>query len=369
MKLWGPAKEKLQLSRPPPTPIDEIIEPENVLLLQFLYGGGPTHSSPTWIQEIFNFAIQVARVFSPSVKSLPLRYALLVFGGFILCDNSTGQMEMRNSSLARRCLLKRTAETLDEGDLFASAILALVAILNRIPNVDEGRVYANGFMTILAHLSTTSRMQNNSGLAMFRPMARSLVLLFANDLTYPDFFRYYSCCRAIIGRTAAQHRARHLNSEYAERHLYFIEDILVKAIETRLRAFDGGVEDQWVAQAVKDAGEDLQEVIASTLDETWRERTEVIGKVLRCQFCRTLLALLNTADITYGFLDTTVIDLALCVLEPLSLVIEHWRNSKDTQYRPDVPYMKRALSLCVLAVTHEFVLRSLFVNGERSIIA
>jgi hypothetical protein len=274
---------------------------------------------------------------------------------------------MRNSSLARQSLLKRTPETLDEGDLFASAILALVAILNRVPNVEEGRVHSNGFMAILQHVSTNTRIQSGSGLAIFRPVARNLILLFANDRTYSDFFRFYSCCKAIIGKASVQHESPHLNGQYSQHALYFIEDILVKALEKRLHAFDGGIEDHWMAQAVQDASEDLEEVTTPTLDESSTKPRQVIGPFLRRQFCRTLLALLNSSSIAHGFLDSVVTEMALSLLDPISLLVQRWHTAKDTFYSPDIPYIKRALCLCLLAIPRNCVMRSLSIaDGERS---
>jgi hypothetical protein len=85
IKVWGPSKQRAEPSRPPPTPTDEILEPENVMSLQYLYEGPSekVRDGYCWplSANIFALVNEARGIFGSAIGSSSLRYALLAVSG------------------------------------------------------------------------------------------------------------------------------------------------------------------------------------------------------------------------------------------------------------------------------------------------
>jgi hypothetical protein len=88
-------ESSLEPSRPPPTPIDAVIEPEEVLLLEYIYteNGGRTIDMHALYLQILKFLARDS-VFGPSISHRPLRYATLAIAEYFLATmNFTSRCE------------------------------------------------------------------------------------------------------------------------------------------------------------------------------------------------------------------------------------------------------------------------------------
>ena len=376
IKLWGPVRQKADLTRPVPTPIDEVIEPENVMLLQFLYEGNWRADFSS--VQICYLAKEARQILTSSVTSPSLRYALLLYAGIVRRPGTMGPLEIRNSSLARQSLLKKTVKTLDEEDLLASAVLALVAHRmsgfysndKRVQYSVERKVHMRGFVSILSHLLENSEIMKSSGLAMGRPLVRDLVLWLSGDSKWPEFFRSYWFARSFVGPISFHRRGYISSYGVSMVHQYsyglmLIEHLLIKAVEARLFEFDDYIDMQWVDIAVQDVRDDF-DYIAERAGEFRDLSNTLLSRCLYLSFgiCRIFLALLGASDLVTGFREPAVTESALSLSEPLCGVLQYCSHPfKDMGlFGWEV---RRALCLLLLAIPIGVDLRSVeFLNSE-----
>ena len=376
IKVWGPIKQQADISRPLPTPIDQVIEPENAILLQFLYDG--TWAERTTSVQIRCLAKEARKFFTPSVTSLSLRYALLVYAGIRAGKGYMSPLELRNASLARRSLLKKTYATLDEGDLLASAVLAVAThamtwFENKVIYRDERRAHIKGFLSILLHLSNDMEAQSLSGLENLKWLVRDLILWHSWDMGAPEFFHYYWFSRRVVGDITREERNSMLglpDNFLSGNFLMSIRDVLAKAVEARLMAYDDSIDEPWVDIAVQDAREAIGCISISFLgwiktkaDAKWY--AEHID--FRLRVCHILLAMLDTSDFVGLSQNPGVIEAAVRLSETLCDVLQYQcpLSEDDRWFEWLGGEVGQSLILLLLAMAPGVDLRSMqFANCE-----
>jgi hypothetical protein len=133
-KLLGPnTQSKLDPSRPPPTPSDAVIEPEEVLLLDFIYTEKILETS-FWSRMLFLLKFFAKdTVFGPSIRCPTLRYAMLVVAESSL--DRSGLLSPRSLSYLQKALraLPSNSENCNVGDLVGiSLLVGCEAIVGRL---------------------------------------------------------------------------------------------------------------------------------------------------------------------------------------------------------------------------------------------
>jgi len=118
MRLTAPTSAP---GRPPPTPLDEVISPEDVLLLQYSYSKRFEQRQAPVIARFYKyFAFQ----FSPSIRSSSLRHAMLAFAAEA-GDNK--DLQYYHTIRACRALRTETSVSVGEADIYAAFLLSFLS--------------------------------------------------------------------------------------------------------------------------------------------------------------------------------------------------------------------------------------------------
>jgi len=234
-KKWGPGKES-SMSRPVPGPPEQVLDSDQVLLLQWVYNG--EQHTTRWRREetrflldaqweIFGLAKEIIRLYTKSVTSLPLRYALLAYCGVMTSGGLSGNRELQNISHAIVSLREKLARSsFDEGDLFASVLLGIIS-----PGLEA---HLNGFIGIMTHL----RDNKTYSLRRFWPMARDLLFSFPlENISAVCFCHLYDRSRAVIGPPNLQQRFGYIGqiSLGLTLDLHYHDRLLSKAFQMLLQ--------------------------------------------------------------------------------------------------------------------------------------
>lgn len=145
-----------------------------------------------------------AFVYGPSIDHVGLRHSLLAFIALQLDTPLEQHLEHANLAIQALCWKLSKTNTLDEGDLFVSFLLALCCF--GLTENAEMMISANmrGFVSIMQHLSNRVRGAIKSyQLAVFWPLARDLLGLgeYVLNLVGGEFWD--DSCR-VLGMTSFQ---------------------------------------------------------------------------------------------------------------------------------------------------------------------
>lgn len=204
------------------------IDSQDILLLQWLYAGQQTEHAnwhPTMlyftsISEaiLFRFTENLIPIYGASITSLSLRHALLVFSG-IVTSGSFGPREDENSRRSRHALMNKSIATFDEGDLFASFLLAFTSLNPAIPALAEFKIHLNGCGAIMRYLSSRNHERNDlyNVLRRFWPMVRDLLLNAAlyHGVFDSDFIQFYILCKQLLGAPTLRQRSMYIDDSMA----------------------------------------------------------------------------------------------------------------------------------------------------------
>lgn len=164
------------LPRPIPTATDQVIGAQDVMLLQYVHSDESAWHGFEWSTLLADLLRKFRVVFGPSITSLSLRHAMLSFGATLspfpeLCDNR------REDHAASSCkaLMMKTPTTVDESDLFAVFVLALVSCVR-----GDFSTFLTHLQGVVALLNELTKKTSNGGylkqLLIFRPLIRDLLL-------------------------------------------------------------------------------------------------------------------------------------------------------------------------------------------------
>jgi hypothetical protein len=340
IKKWGQKKEESMaiskeaaaakkekcttVSRQIPTAIDETIRHEDVLLLQFAYSDSFVFSGGGIIGHLLR---RMAVSYSPSINSQPLRHAVLAFSAAFLPRSNISYFDRLEYHKTAACtsLRKKLSSTVDESDLFAVCLLAVLSglYLDRT----EFAIHRSGFVSIMKELCRKIRLQGGlSPLSLYWPLARDMILRDCRSIDCNEnalSFCYFS--QKLMGPQNFAARGRYfselygISSERLRLHTYY-ESILMYSLLLR-RCFRHTVYMQLhgqlkcsfiVTSIVSEVDNDLrspevtrirQEIFpgasvegaAIELDPAWGN--SFIYTILLHHFCELLIAYLNADSI------------------------------------------------------------------------
>lgn len=200
---------RLEVSRPL-TIYDPSIDPEDVYILQSAYSeaSNPTHPQ----QNVFRLFQKFSLVYGPSILHPSLRHTVVTFCMRWLPYLNHGFFEMDGRvQSARRALRHRLSDVtkIDEGDMFASFLLALHGIEGCKYN--EAKIHVQGFINLMIHLYNKARKQLNFyPLSIFWRMARDEIILKAFKTSMLDGMDIsVHELSSVLGYTIIQERTRY----------------------------------------------------------------------------------------------------------------------------------------------------------------
>jgi hypothetical protein len=197
IKEWGPKKQiysrfvgtncrdnrrfVLPYSRPVHL-YDPEVDPKEVQVLQFAY----LHAFELPHQE--EYLLRLLKLFSNedmwglSIKHPALRFAVCTYSSCFMDHADSFDHLWYYSRAVKTLRLKlQSPDSIDEGDLFAVALLAMWA--GNMCLEDDFIKHTQGFMSLKKHLSTTA---SKNKLSIFWPMAQDELILHAFDLSSED---------------------------------------------------------------------------------------------------------------------------------------------------------------------------------------
>ena len=331
------------------------------MLLQFLYDGAlDFYYSSILVQDL---AKEVRKFFTQSITSLSLRYALLVYAG-IIRNHTMSPLEVRNASLARQSLLKKSCETVNEEDLLASGVLAAMAytmyvLYKEATYQGEYKVHLEGFMSILSQLSDDMEIKNASKFTNVGVMLRNLVLYIAWELPNPEFFRSYWIFRKFLGHITLGESIGFPYRALCWADVWIIEDIVGRALRSRLLDDDDTTEKQCVDAAVQDARDAIDDITTwrGAISDAWIA-PHIAEVNLRLGICRIVLALRDTRNFVNAVQDPGVIQAVLSLYKPFCDFLQYARTSLEDDHRHG-RNVRQALCFILLAIPVGVDLRSL----------
>ena len=175
-----------------PTPDDAIIKPEDGILFEYIYSDDFFDEYSVWV------VVRLLRLFRAgyggTIPSLSLRHAILAFAAYVIpsaaaCESTV----IEHKSKAFRALISKTAQSIDDADLFATCLLSSISM----ESDDEDATHIQGMLSILNILySSTRRSMAQDIFACFRPIFVYAVLP-ANILTVDSIIKRIQLYRGV----------------------------------------------------------------------------------------------------------------------------------------------------------------------------
>ena len=162
---------------------DRDIDPKEVQVLQFAY----THAFEIPHQE--QYLLRLLRIFAHadvyglSIKHPALRYAVCTYSGCYM-EHPESFSQLQYYGRALKALKRKLSDpaSVDEGDLFAIALLAMWS--GNMCMDDEFQWHTRGFIAMMDHLTHKASTDTSSNrLSIFWPMARDELILHAYDVS------------------------------------------------------------------------------------------------------------------------------------------------------------------------------------------
>lgn len=205
-KTLGP-KTQPRVDRPVPTPIDDIILPQDVLLLQYAY-------SETFLflggQILSCFLRALAISFNPSINQLSLRHAILALAAAFIPSNLPYYERMKHHSvLAYKSLQRKTSATVNEADLFAECLLTVLSTV--YSDGESFKIHIMGFLSIMKKFNGQSKITDPGCLPLLWPLGRDLILdssRYAPNST-GVVFNFCYVCRQVMGALTLRSRLKY----------------------------------------------------------------------------------------------------------------------------------------------------------------
>lgn len=262
VKIWGPKREALNPSRLVPTPTEAKIGSEDLLLLSWLYAGQPQENGRIPIfhqQQLFILGRALLPIYDLSITCLSVRHALLSFISLSLNQPQFKALSEWHRTQALRALRKKSEDTLEIGDLFASALFSFSLPQKPFSSPDGFDIHLEGFVAIMRCLSNTSG-NNVASLTPYWPMARDFLIGFHRwSLSDEQFFKGHSLSREVMGTHFFKQR-RVLAGEPWKGICQEL-DLCIELASRALRIRQIGVPSASVANAVNDIKSHLESLV------------------------------------------------------------------------------------------------------------
>jgi hypothetical protein len=324
------------------TSIDGIIQPQDVMLLQFAYS-----VNFEWLNfgsSITNLLKKFVSVFGPSIDNKSLRHAILAWAAaFQPFSSSQHECIERHSIAAAKAIVKKTLETIDEADLFATVMLTILYASPGTQDISKFGIHVRGFVAVMSVLSQKSRHKGyNSELFKFWPLALDLIQERSRQVFYPvvrDYLielNYH--CNALIGPQNLVRRINYLTEFYGvdPKHEYaFSQSVWCDSLTLRLCFREtvkrqlGGQKgmDETISSLVSNLKAGLgSRQIREIAKNLWRRRSRLdwgpldikddllMFSLLVYQFCEHLILLMDSRTILEGTTSHEVVQSALLIL-------------------------------------------------------
>ena len=307
------------------TPIDGVVQPQDVMLLHFVYS---TNLGPISTGNLLASLLKkLAFVFTPSLYSKSLRHATLAFAaGFKPFTQSSVRYDciQSHSSAAAKEIIKKTPETIDEADLFATFMLAVLFVINH--DISSYTVHVKGFMAIMSILSQKSMTKRcRSDLFKFWPVALDVILETSRIYLAPiDLVtEIWHHCSRLIGPQNFLGRVNYLDEFYGSgaKEYAFSQSVWYYSIVARIcfrktvyRQANGGKGmDRTIRSMVSRLkmeldSDEMQDIVKSVRNRRpkfgWEypdmQEELMIYSTLVYQYCQHLIILLESASILEG---------------------------------------------------------------------
>ncbi len=163
IKLRGPKAQ--DPSRPPPTPFDCVLDPEDVLLLHYI------HSEYTSVSYLTAIIRMLVVVYGPALPFDGLRHAVLGLVAAKLLVEQFAEKAKYHREQAHRaiCRKRKTPGLLKDVDVFASFVLRRITVSNR--PIDQFLEDTNDSLHILQQVAQNPAMISDA-LIVFGPFVR-----------------------------------------------------------------------------------------------------------------------------------------------------------------------------------------------------
>ena len=341
---------------------------EDSKTLQWLYIGQEhtaawTSESTRFLQdaqwELFSFARQLIPIYTLSITSLSLRYALLAYAGIMTSGGVFDIREERNAEIAQRNLSRRISDRSapGEGELFAAVLLGLIAPAKTDPLSVELKVHLNGFIAIMRQLIVHRRYSEYS-LSKFWPFARDLLFSFRrNGITDEEFCVLYNETREVLGPPSMEQRTVYLGDEVMGMRvsLHYHDKVISRVV--RMAVCDSEIYKTTLTIALQDIRTDLN-VIRDFLAESqirtdWdpsyhRSQRLAPSNSIKLPICTILVSLLSAPTIQDGLQDPAVKSEAITLIMMISRVKTNHVLVKVDQPLYKSNLCRRGLGLAVI---------------------
>ena len=367
------------LQRPIPTAIDQAICPQDVMLLQYVYSDEFAWHGFGWSMLLVDLLRKFRVIFGPSIGSSSLRHAMLALAATLSPFTELGNNREAHTETSCRALMTiRT--TIDEADLFAAFLLALVSCVR------------GDFSTFLIHLKGVAALLNElarkassngylSQLHMFWPLARDILLESSRTFLRANVYViwFFTTCRGLIGPQSLFSRIRYLRElniadprgEYAFLQAMWQYSVVLRTcfretLDRQLHGFEnmGGEIKSMVSELKADlCSNEMTEIISGLKFNTGYDENRPLDSgvdlclyaLLIHQFCHLLITLLEAKTLIQGTKSSEAEIYALLILH---LTKGEWLND-DTSRESIFPrslsrfFVPRILSIAGLVLTKE----------------
>jgi hypothetical protein len=389
IKLWGPRKEQQLLLSRVGTPAEAVIDPADELTLEWLYYKGIERTGVIrdahmiFTRLLVSFAQYFVPIYGASITSLPFRHALISCLRFIIPgENRHGQRVLESANRAIGVIGRKSHSKMDEGDLFASALLAYQTYINLTSSREEYSTHIKGFMSLLKLLSSRADKNTSTVLGVFWPLARDLLLDLSYEADNDEYFELAFLCREIMGAPNLEQRIRYsgCTSWWAYHHVLLLHlDLLCMAMRRMLTSPDNKM--THVMAVISDVKTDLQSM--DEPDFIAKTGLAFVNADILAQFhmqkhtCKLLVSvLLSEQGIILALKESAVVQSeAQKILDLMSKLVTMYLNSSETEvfdYYWNIQYwsFRRGLGVSLLAYPLEFDLVTLMIGkGESSLFA
>ena len=356
------------------------------MILQYIYSDEFAWHGFGWSMLLADLLRKFRVVFGQSISSLSLRHAMLSFGAALspfteLCDDSRED----HAASSRKALRMKTPATVDESDLFAVFVLALVSCVR-----GDFSTFLTHLKGVVAILNELTKKASNGGylnqLLIFWPLIRDLLLESSRTFLRANSWViwFFATCRGLIGPQSLICRIRYLEElnivdprgqyaflQAAWQYSVILRSCFRETLSRQLQGFEsmeGGIESVVSELRFDLRSREMTEITERLGFETsYDQNPPLDSKVDLCMyallihtFCHLLITLLEAKTFIQG---TKSLEAEFHALFILRLTNTEWLNS-DTSLEYIFPrslsrfFVPRILSIAGLVLT-----RQRFPNG------
>ena len=217
-EIKSKTEEIKSIARLPPTPNDNVIVHQDVLLLQFAYSDEFACIGGAFIGNLFR---KFAFVFGLSIDSESLRQATLACAAAFNASNGSFDRMQEHSMAASKAFRAKSSDTLEMADLYAALLLAYLSCL-----YEDSRSFAIHMEEVGEIIQNRKAMQsakNHPRLFIFLPLARDLILEASRTVRFsnPVVLQFCNDYQQAIGPPDFENRTQYFQEVVSVREQHF----------------------------------------------------------------------------------------------------------------------------------------------------